>query len=306
MPPRRSACREAGYVLLRLPLEVRDLFREWLMANFPDRYRHVFKLIRDTRGGKDYDSTWGKRMTGGGPVAWMIGRRFELACEKLGLNKSAHAGSPPTTSSRRAAGASNSLKLVLNCRLGNPRPPQRGQNRVGPRLTWPLARRALSLSSDVVLWTAARTIAASARAADGPRRPPAAWARRTSVPTFRRERAAIKRGIWPVAGCDEAGRGPLAGPVVAAAVILDPKRVPRGLDDSKKLDPRNARKALCQDLREREVAVAFAPPARIDRDNILRASLWALARAVAALPVRRSWYSWTGATASKPAATARP
>jgi DNA repair photolyase len=80
--------KEAGYVLLRLPLEVRDLFREWLMANFPDRYRHVFKLIRDTRGGKDYDSTFGKRMTGGGPVAWMIGRRFELACEKLGLNKS--------------------------------------------------------------------------------------------------------------------------------------------------------------------------------------------------------------------------
>jgi DNA repair photolyase len=79
--------KEAGYVLLRLPLEVRDLFREWLMANFPDRYRHVFKLIRETRGGRDYDSSWGKRMTGGGPLAWMIGRRFELACEKLGLNK---------------------------------------------------------------------------------------------------------------------------------------------------------------------------------------------------------------------------
>src|SRR6267143_1199333 len=79
--------REAGYVLLRLPLEVRDLFREWLMANFPDRYRHVFKLIRETRGGKDYDSSWGKRMTGGGPVAWMIGRRFELACEQRGFNK---------------------------------------------------------------------------------------------------------------------------------------------------------------------------------------------------------------------------
>jgi DNA repair photolyase len=79
--------KEAGYVLLRLPLEVRDLFREWLMANFPDRYRHVFKLIRDTRGGRDYDSSWGKRMTGGGPVAWMIGRRFEVACDKLGFNK---------------------------------------------------------------------------------------------------------------------------------------------------------------------------------------------------------------------------
>jgi DNA repair photolyase len=78
--------KEAGYVLLRLPLEVRDRFREWLMANFPDRYRHVFKLIRDMRGGKDYDSKWGERMTGAGPIAWMIGRRFEATCEKLHLN----------------------------------------------------------------------------------------------------------------------------------------------------------------------------------------------------------------------------
>jgi DNA repair photolyase len=77
----------AGYVLLRLPLEVRDLFKEWLTENFPDRVNHVFKLIRDMRGGKDYDSTWGKRMKGTGPYAWMIGRRFEAACAKLGLNK---------------------------------------------------------------------------------------------------------------------------------------------------------------------------------------------------------------------------
>ncbi|MGA2818829.1 MAG: PA0069 family radical SAM protein, partial [Xanthobacteraceae bacterium] len=80
-----TGVRHAGYVLLRLPLEVRDLFREWLMANFPDRHRHVFKLIRDMRGGKDYDSTFGTRMTGKGPIAWMIGRRFEVACERLGL-----------------------------------------------------------------------------------------------------------------------------------------------------------------------------------------------------------------------------
>ena len=105
-------------------------------------------------------------------------------------------------------------------------------------------------------------------------------------PTFRRERAALKRGIWPVAGCDEAGRGPLAGPVVAAAVILDPKRVPRGLDDSKKLDPEIREKLHARICASAEVAVAFAPPSRIDRDNILRASLWALARAVAALPIR--------------------
>src|SRR3954454_12840260 len=105
-------------------------------------------------------------------------------------------------------------------------------------------------------------------------------------PTFRRERAAMKRGVWPIAGCDEAGRGPLAGPVVAAAVILDPKRVPRGLNDSKKLDPDTREKLYKKICATAEVAVAFAPPARIDRDNILRASLWALARAVAALPVR--------------------
>jgi DNA repair photolyase len=82
-----AGVQSAGYVILRLPLEVRDLFKEWLTANYPDRANHVFKLIRDMRGGKDYDSTWGKRMKGAGPYAWMIGRRFELACEKLGLNK---------------------------------------------------------------------------------------------------------------------------------------------------------------------------------------------------------------------------
>ena len=105
-------------------------------------------------------------------------------------------------------------------------------------------------------------------------------------PTFRRERAAIKRGVWPVAGCDEAGRGPLAGPVVAAAVILDPRRIPRGLNDSKKLDRPTREKLYEKICASAEVAVAFAPPSRIDRDNILRASLWALARAVAALPVK--------------------
>ena len=104
-----TGVRHAGYVLLRLPLEVRDLFREWLMANFPDRYRHVFKLIRDMRGGKDYDSSFGARMTGKGPVAWMIGRRFEVACERLGFN----ATSVKTTTAhfRRPQAASEQLSL---------------------------------------------------------------------------------------------------------------------------------------------------------------------------------------------------
>ena len=85
-------------MLLRLPLEVRDLFREWLKANYPHREEHVFKLIRDMRGGKDYDATWGKRMKGTGPYAWMIGRRFEMACEKLGLNDTQVRSSRPSIS----------------------------------------------------------------------------------------------------------------------------------------------------------------------------------------------------------------
>ncbi len=104
------------------------------------------------------------------------------------------------------------------------------------------------------------------------------------APVFRRERALLKTGVWPVAGCDEAGRGPLAGPVVAAAVILDPKRVPKGIDDSKKLT-RDRREALFEEIcATAMVSVVSASTARIDRDNILRASLWALAQAVKALP----------------------
>jgi ribonuclease HII len=105
-------------------------------------------------------------------------------------------------------------------------------------------------------------------------------------PTFARERRAMARGLLPVAGCDEAGRGPLAGPVVAAAVILDPKRVPRGLNDSKKLTPEEREALYERILATAQVAVAFGSTARIDRDNIRQASLWALSRAVAALPTR--------------------
>lgn len=94
----------------------------------------------------------------------------------------------------------------------------------------------------------------------------------------------MRRGFAPVAGCDEAGRGPLAGPVVAAAVILDPARIPKGLDDSKALDAKTREELFDKICASAEVAVTIAPPSRIDRDNILRASLWALAQAVCALP----------------------
>ncbi len=78
--------REAGYVLLRLALEVADLFKEFLQSHYPDRYSRVMSLVRSMRQGKDYDSSWGQRMSGVGPYAWQIGRRFEIACTKLGLN----------------------------------------------------------------------------------------------------------------------------------------------------------------------------------------------------------------------------
>ncbi|WP_394706315.1 PA0069 family radical SAM protein [Breoghania sp.] len=78
--------REAGYILLRLPMEVSPLFRDWLLRNYPDRYRRVMSVLKSMRGGKDYDAEWGKRMRGEGPYAVQIGKRFELAAKRLGLN----------------------------------------------------------------------------------------------------------------------------------------------------------------------------------------------------------------------------
>jgi DNA repair photolyase len=82
-----AGAREAGYVMLRLPLELRDIFREWLLVHYPDKLQHSLSLVRSTQGGKDYDSQWGKRMAGSGPYAWMIGRRFEIAATRLGYNE---------------------------------------------------------------------------------------------------------------------------------------------------------------------------------------------------------------------------
>jgi DNA repair photolyase len=82
-----AGAQEAGYVMLRLPLEVSPLFRDWLLQNYPDRYRHVMSLVRSMRGGKDYDAEFGKRMKGAGPYAWQISRRFELAVKRLGMTR---------------------------------------------------------------------------------------------------------------------------------------------------------------------------------------------------------------------------
>lgn len=103
-------------------------------------------------------------------------------------------------------------------------------------------------------------------------------------PHFRRERALMRKGLRSVAGVDEAGRGPLAGPVAAAAVILDPGDIPKGLADSKLLAP-DEREDLFEAIvvRAQAIGVAFASAAEIDRVNIRQATFLAMRRALAAL-----------------------
>jgi len=82
---KQAGARSAGYVLLRLPLEIKDLFREWLEANRPDAAKHVMSLIRQMRNGKDYDAQWHTRQRGSGPYAQMLARRFRMAIDRLDL-----------------------------------------------------------------------------------------------------------------------------------------------------------------------------------------------------------------------------
>ncbi|CAM2010887.1 PA0069 family radical SAM protein [Acanthopleuribacter pedis] len=77
----------AGYVMLRLPLELQDLFREWLDTHYPDRANHVFSLVQSVRGGKNNDPTFGKRMRGTGNYAQLLSQRFKLACRRFKLNQ---------------------------------------------------------------------------------------------------------------------------------------------------------------------------------------------------------------------------
>jgi ribonuclease HII len=102
--------------------------------------------------------------------------------------------------------------------------------------------------------------------------------------TFELEEAELRLGHGPIAGIDEAGRGPWAGPVVAAAVILDPERIPSGIADSKALEA-DDRMVIARRLAEvAEIGVGIADVERIDRDNILNATLWAMSEAVRVLP----------------------
>lgn len=102
-------------------------------------------------------------------------------------------------------------------------------------------------------------------------------------PTFELEAAELQLGLGPVAGVDEAGRGPWAGPVVAAAVILDPDRIPANIDDSKALDEEARAYLYNRIVKVADVGIGIADISRIDRDNILNATLWAMGEAVASL-----------------------
>jgi DNA repair photolyase len=107
----QAGARWAGYVMLRLPHEVKDLFREWLHVHLPLRADHVISLIRQMRGGRENDPAFGSRMRGDGAYAQLIGQRFRTACQRLGLNRTA--GPPLSTAYFRAPpGAGGQLQLL--------------------------------------------------------------------------------------------------------------------------------------------------------------------------------------------------
>ncbi|HEX9904413.1 MAG TPA: ribonuclease HII [Propylenella sp.] len=106
---------------------------------------------------------------------------------------------------------------------------------------------------------------------------------RPVLPTFRAERALFRAGFLRVAGVDEAGRGPLAGPVVAAAVVLNPKKIPKGIADSKMLLPDEREEIFAALCATADIAFAFGSVTAIDRINILQATLAAMRRAVCGL-----------------------
>jgi ribonuclease HII len=99
-------------------------------------------------------------------------------------------------------------------------------------------------------------------------------------PDFTIELGALKQGTRHVCGIDEAGRGPWAGPVVAAAVVLDPDRIPDGLNDSKKLTEAKRDELFEPIMRHAKVGIGIAEVERIDRDNILQATFWAMSEAL--------------------------
>ncbi len=122
--------------------------------------------------------------------------------------------------------------------------------------------------------------------ADAPADSPLMFDLPPPAPDYALESGLQAEGLAPVAGVDEAGRGPLAGPVVAAAVILDPERIPDGLNDSKKLNAEQRQHLADQLILDATIGIGMASPKRIDATDIRQATLWAMGRAVAALHAR--------------------
>lgn len=89
---RDAGASRAGYVTLRLPHEVKTVFRDWLQAHYPERAAHVMSLVQQMQGGRDYNPAWGTRQRGTGPYAELLAQRFALACRRLGLNTARHPG----------------------------------------------------------------------------------------------------------------------------------------------------------------------------------------------------------------------
>jgi DNA repair photolyase len=102
----------AGYILLRLPLELTSLFEEWLETHVPGKAKHVMSLIRQARDGKTYRAEFGTRMKGTGPYAELLRRRFEAACKRLGLNERRRALQLDTSRFRRPPQKGDQLKLL--------------------------------------------------------------------------------------------------------------------------------------------------------------------------------------------------
>ena len=105
-----AGAHEAAYITLRLPLEIKDLFEEWLTAHAPGRAKHVLSLVRDLRGGALYQSDYGTRMRGTGPYAEMLAKRFDIACRRLGLNRQRR--TLDTTLFKRPVRAGDQLSLL--------------------------------------------------------------------------------------------------------------------------------------------------------------------------------------------------
>src|SRR6184192_396062 len=91
-----AGAREAAYLIMRLPHELKDLFKEWLAAHYPERATHVISIVRQMRGGRDNDPRFGTRMTGTGAFAELIEKRFDIACRRLGLNGHGAGRKPPS------------------------------------------------------------------------------------------------------------------------------------------------------------------------------------------------------------------